>query len=157
MSQPQFFQINRPQIVSETIDGEVVIVNLDKGHYYSLVKTGSDVWERIEQGHSQERILEAMLDKYTGNSEEIQEAVNNFIHQLQEAGIIIPSATATAEVTPNSDKLSNGDGGQEKLIFEPPTLESYTDMEELLLLDPIHEVDEVEGWPARKAEGELKM
>jgi hypothetical protein len=31
-------------------------------------------------------------------------------------------------------------------------LERYTDMQELLLLDPIHDVDE-SGWPHRKVPG----
>jgi hypothetical protein len=35
----------------------------------------------------------------------------------------------------------------------PPVLERYTDMQELLFLDPIHDVDE-SGWPHRKVEGE---
>ena len=30
--------------------------------------------------------------------------------------------------------------------YEPPVIECYPDMQELLLLDPIHEVDET-GWP----------
>jgi hypothetical protein len=33
-------------------------------------------------------------------------------------------------------------------------LERYTDMQELLLLDPIHDVDQT-GWPRRKGEGEV--
>ena len=34
--------------------------------------------------------------------------------------------------------------------FVVPTLEKYTDMEALLLADPIHEVDEAAGWPKPK-------
>ncbi len=33
--------------------------------------------------------------------------------------------------------------------YAPPALETYTDMQELLLLDPIHDVDET-GWPAAR-------
>jgi hypothetical protein len=34
----------------------------------------------------------------------------------------------------------------EPAAFEPPLLEKFTDMEDLLLLDPVHEVDG-RGWP----------
>ena len=34
--------------------------------------------------------------------------------------------------------------------FEAPRLTKYTDMRDLLVLDPIHDVDE-SGWPARRA------
>jgi hypothetical protein len=36
--------------------------------------------------------------------------------------------------------------------FQPPTLRKYTDMQDLLLIDPIHEVDDL-GWPGVKAKG----
>jgi len=35
-------------------------------------------------------------------------------------------------------------------VFAPPVLEVYTDMQDLLLLDPIHDVDETVGWPSPK-------
>jgi hypothetical protein len=40
------------------------------------------------------------------------------------------------------------------LAFTQPVLEVYTDMQDLLLLDPIHEVDEEAGWPSPKPPGE---
>jgi hypothetical protein len=39
--------------------------------------------------------------------------------------------------------------GPEKPRFEPPILRTFEDMQDLLLLDPIHEVDEM-GWPNAK-------
>jgi hypothetical protein len=44
-------------------------------------------------------------------------------------------------------ELSQMDGKQQE--FSRPILTKYTDMKELLLLDPIHEVDET-GWPNPK-------
>jgi hypothetical protein len=35
------------------------------------------------------------------------------------------------------------------VAFVPPSLAKFQDMQDLLLLDPIHETDEP-GWPARK-------
>ncbi len=35
--------------------------------------------------------------------------------------------------------------------FEPPKLAKYTNMSDLLMLDPVHDVDE-QGWPNRKPE-----
>ena len=43
------------------------------------------------------------------------------------------------------------DSTGEKLPFEAPVLYTYTDMAELLLLDPIHDVDET-GWPKPASE-----
>jgi hypothetical protein len=37
----------------------------------------------------------------------------------------------------------------ERATFIAPVLAVYTDMQDLLLLDPIHDVDEI-GWPTRR-------
>ncbi len=64
----------------------------------------------------------------------------DFAVELEREGLVVPLAApaATAEVP----ALSNGH------VFAPPELHKYTDFQELLLLDPIHEVDQSLGWPA---------
>ncbi|MEI6331186.1 MAG: hypothetical protein WCP16_18235 [Pseudanabaena sp. ELA645] len=42
------FKINTPNVVHELIDGEVIIVNLKKGDYYSLLSTSAKIWTGIE-------------------------------------------------------------------------------------------------------------
>ena len=37
-------------------------------------------------------------------------------------------------------------GGVERVPYVPPVLEKFTDMQDLILLDPVHEVSE-RGWP----------
>ena len=41
-----------------------------------------------------------------------------------------------------------GDGAGARAPFDVPVLIAYTDMQDLLLADPIHDYDET-GWPAR--------
>jgi hypothetical protein len=140
------FRINSPKVVHEIIDGEVVIVHLVKGHYYSLVKTGADIWSGIERGMSGERILEEMVRRYEGEQADIEKAVSNMIKKLEEEELIVVAETDESDSTTVAAGAIEAKANPEKLSFEPPKLEKYTDMEDLLLLDPIHEVDET-GWP----------
>ena len=41
-------RVNRPTVISETIDGEAVVINLDSGHYYSLDGTAGEIWSLVE-------------------------------------------------------------------------------------------------------------
>ena len=148
MSQSVRFRINSPKVVQETIDGEVVIVNLDKGDYYSLVQSAADIWSGIERGISTGEIITEIVEGYEGSREEIETAVSQMLQKLQEEEIIVVDET---EKAPLIDRESKTNGNREKQIFEPPVLQKYTDMEELLALDPIHEVDEM-GWPNAKVE-----
>ena len=147
MNKLQAYKVNTSKVVAETIDGEVVIINLEKGDYYSLVKSGAEIWGRIENGLSHERIIKEMIQKYDDTEENITKNVSGFISILGNEGLIIVEPTEEADKSANDLKSETN---AEKLEFDLPTLEKYTDMEELLLLDPIHEVDEKAGWPAVK-------
>jgi len=41
------YRINESKAISETIDGEAIIVNLDTGFYYSANKTATIIWNEI--------------------------------------------------------------------------------------------------------------
>lgn len=146
MEKSQVFRVNSPQVVSETIDGEVVIVNLDKGYYYSLLKTGAYIWSGIERHLDRDSIVVELTRTYLGNVEEISTAINDFLDELQREEIIVLTTELISE-HPN-EIVEMG----EKQLFEKPILEKFTDMEDLLLLDPIHEVDVDSGWPNVKTE-----
>lgn len=144
----QNFRVNSSQVVCETIDGEVVIVNLEKGYYYSLLKTGADVWSGIERRIDRQSLIEEMTQTYHGRTEEIAAAVDEFLDQLQHEELIVVGS-ASAPAPPRSASPTHSEP-IEKPGFEKPVLEKFTDMEDLLLLDPIHEVDMEAGWPSAK-------
>jgi Coenzyme PQQ synthesis protein D (PqqD) len=143
------FRINSPQVVSETIDGEVVIVNLDKGIYYSLLKTGADVWSRIERQLDRHQLIQEVARSYDGSVEEIAIAIDEFIANLLAEELIVVDPQARVANSANSPEILEIQ--TDKPRFEKPLLEKFTDMEDLLLLDPIHEVDVNAGWPTAKA------
>lgn len=153
MSLLRRFRINRPTVVHETFGKEVVIIAFDSGNYYSLDKTGADIWNFIESGATVGEIVERFIYLYDGNRGVIENAVNKLIDELHIENLIIPEEsekniqTSTIQVEPNSET--------ERHIFEAPRLQKYTDVQELLLLDPIHEVNET-GWPNMKLDSSLK-
>ncbi len=136
-----FFSIKRPDIVHETIEGETVIVNLENGVYYSLRDSGVDVWNLIETGTNFDELLDYLNDHYEGSSEEMKNSLVDLLVILQKEGLVKVSSSK-----PESKKGSPSNTNRKKFKFSPPLLEKFSDLQELLLLDPIHEVDE-EGWP----------
>jgi hypothetical protein len=149
MNQPKRFRINRPTVIHETIDNEVIIVEFNSGSYYSLDKAGADIWELIDGGYTVSEIVEGIGRLYEGTPEEIENAVTQLIDEMQQENLVAPDSV-----------LEKGNADAPKLrikadleigqpIFETPNLHKYTDMQDLLLLDPIHDVDET-GWPSAK-------
>ena len=146
MPTTKVYRINTPQVISENIDGEVVIANLQTGVYYSMERIGADVWPWFENGISEEDLLKAAIASYSGNPSEIEAGLGEFVGKLVAEHLIVEAPGAQSRC-PNALFSTNGHGLRP---FEKPALESYNDMQDLLLLDPIHEVDE-SGWPTPKA------
>lgn len=137
------YRVNAPNVIHETIDGEAVVVNLRSGSYYSIDKVGAAVWDCIEKGLSVTGIVAVIAGDYRGEAGDIADGVRQLLAQLETEELIVP-----AEPAPSGAALpaSNGAVDGDRPHFERPVLHKYTDMEDLLLLDPIHDVGE-KGWP----------
>lgn len=142
----QRFRVNTPTVTHETIDGEAVIINLDSGNYYSLVEVGSFIWGLVEHGASATDVQNLVLQTYEGNASDIDRGVQDLLAQLQQENLILPvDGAGTSDLRQLNPELP-ANNGHEKPPFNAPLLHKYSDMQELLLLDPIHDVDEA-GWP----------
>lgn len=143
------FQINRPTVVYETIDKEVIIIEFDSGNYYSLDKAGADIWNFIDKGLSANDIIEGLIGLYKGKRQDMENAVYQLIDELEKENLIVTSKIGNSKNDSNISGQSETGLEIPAPVFEIPTLHKYSDMQDLLLLDPIHEVDE-KGWPVAK-------
>src|SRR5574340_1382919 len=128
--------VNRPTVTHEIIDGEAVIVNLVTGNYYSLDKTGADIWSLIEKGVAVSSIAHALALGYEGDPSSIRESVLRLVAQLREEGLVIVDGLEGTAESVSSDRLvAAREPGKAKPPFESPVLQKFTDMQELLVLD----------------------
>lgn len=143
------FRTLTPFVVSELIDDELVIMSLRSGNYYSTRLIGAAVWICIENGLSRAEIQDALCSSYRDVPDSIDTDLAAFLEHLTQEGLIEPEPRG-GDTKPESmlgelPKLpSTGES------FQLPVLEIHTDMQDMLLLDPIHDVDEA-GWPTPKS------
>jgi len=130
------YRPNAPHVISEVIDGEAVIIHLGTGDYFSLRGSGSYVWQAIDLGADQAAIGRAYADAGLGDAAAVSAAADGLIDRLLEEQLIVVA----------SDEDAGPDLPVPTAAFEAPDLEKFTDMQDLILLDPVHEVDE-RGWP----------
>jgi hypothetical protein len=146
MKESARLRINTPKVIHETIDGETVIVNLDSGNYYSLDKAGADIWECIVKDVPMHRIIETIASQYIGEREEIEKGIYQFVEEMRQENLIVINESQGYASEAAIDPADETEQMKERSIFASPVLNKYYDMQDLLLLDPIHEVDET-GWP----------
>jgi hypothetical protein len=133
-------QINRPAIIDETIDNEVVVVDLYRGSYFSIRGAGVDIWRLLSEPTTRDAVVTGMATRFGRPEADISATVQRFVSELDGHGLLKPSD----EIAANA--LAVDPPGGDVPIFQAPSLEKFTDMEDLLLLDPVHDVDG-RGWP----------
>lgn len=144
MTAARSYSLDPKRVVHETIDGESIVIDLASGNYHSLAGSGSAIWTMLASGCDADYVVAELCRIYDGDADEIRQAVDTIAHRLVAEGLLTPSGRSAADAAENDvghEPYAAGRGP-----FEPPTFETYTDMQYFLLLDPIHDVDAA-GWP----------
>ena len=135
------FRFDETHVISEVIDGEVVLVHFESGCYYSIRGTGADACRLLMAGHTVQEAVHQLAAHHKLPESQIGPEVHRFVEQLIAEQLLAPSSGQVA-----------GDGPLELSTapYAAPTLDKFDDMADQLLLDPIHEIGSA-GWPIRSA------
>lgn len=107
------------------MDGELVIINLESGLYYSSPGIGGIVWELMEAGHDVAAIAQKIAHDLQAAPEVVEADVANFLDRLLAAGVIEGSDRPAAEVAVTYSGA-----------YAAPTLTAFNDLETSVALDP---------------------
>jgi len=139
------YSVAGPNIVFQIIDSEAIILDLEKGYYYSLRYSGVPIWEAlVSEGHTVADTVKILSRLYEAPEGTIETAVEKLVQTLLADKMIVAD---TGPHVPSGKKDANKIGAKKPFIA--PAFEKYTDMQQLLVMDPIHEIDPSAGWPKR--------
>lgn len=137
-------RINKPKVISEVFEDEVVAINLETGTYFGMAGTAKEVWKLIEAGLPVESMVAHLSQCYGVPTTQMSSDIEAFVESLVGRELV----SRIEAVGPAPEIETHAIAGSWSL----PVISIYDDMQDLLLLDPIHDVDET-GWPATKPEG----
>ncbi len=128
------------KIVHDEIDGEVLVIHSETGSYHSMRGLAGSIWAAASVGVRVDEVVEQVSAALPIDAAEVVPDVEAFVAALVEHDLVVEEGDGEiGRIT-----VANGD-------YIAPVLESFTDMQDLILLDPIHEVDAA-GWPHMPAE-----
>lgn len=140
MSKRHLFTINSPQVVAEVIEGELVAIHLENGIYYHSNKTGSFIWQLVTNGYPTNEISDLFAKKFDLTVEKSTSVVEGLVDKFVKEKLIKTVDNFKPAALPKSVFA--------KARYEKPDLSKNTDMKELLLLDPIHDIGDG-AWPMK--------
>lgn len=120
---PNGYRKANDSIVFEQFDDDLVILNMEIGQYFGVNPTGAEAWRQLLAGV-------AIQDIHCPSS---PDGLSGFFDQLVTHGLVAPIEVPTSGASCSLDSA--------------PTIEAFDDLSDLLMADPIHDVDTEVGWP----------
>lgn len=148
----QGFTIART-ISHERLDDEVIAIDLQTGIYYALDDVAADCWSVAVAGGGIAAMVTTVVQRYGIDIDDasaiatVESDITAFVQSLVDAGLLSQAGNAVA-VSLDLDVVTPA------TAYVAPSLATYDDLETLLLIDPIHEVDEA-GWPMQPGAPEV--
>jgi len=139
------YRIDGARIVAERFEDEAVLVNVESGYYYSLSPSGAEILEMLNDGIPADQLVPALFGE-SENCERLRPQIDAFVDRLAAEGIIVVHQPENGNGRHSGSSRYAADAG-----YELPVLERFDDVRDLLLIDPIHQVDPEHGWPRRPA------
>jgi hypothetical protein len=136
------YRVNAPRFVHETVDGEALIMDMVKGSYYSCAGASAYAWNALARGVSTAALAKLIEERYGVASSDAGRDIDGFIATLLSEEMLFEASEPMGEV-PTGDELASLVPSGDYAVLE---LERFTDLADLILLDPVHDVTEA-GWP----------
>jgi hypothetical protein len=124
-----------PRLAAEIFDGEYIIANLDTGLYFSVQGLAVSMINFLPFD-TKDQVIDLLANTFPENAETIQKELTSILNELIENEIVLKDDLKTL-VESKSNTLP--------IKYTASRFNKYADMQDLLLLDPIHDVDE-DGW-----------
>lgn len=136
----KLFYLNPVGLSFEDFGGEMVAVNFDTGKYYGLSGSALVIWQHLARPSSVDQVVEELERRYVPGDHDIRDMAEAFLKILKQEKLLMELDVPDPKDLPVDEKIR----------FEVPGLEVHSDLQELIMLDPVHDSDPDQGWPVRR-------
>jgi hypothetical protein len=133
------YRFNLDKFAFECFDEEIVVLDMIEGVYYAFGGAAVVAWPYIIAQHAEPVIASTLATSYGVRLDKLTRDLNEFVDRLVSEKILLTAPENTSEIDHCQLVIPSEYQG---FIFE-----RHAEMEDLLTLDPIHDVDPEKGWP----------
>ena len=131
------YKLNDEKMFYDMAEGQAIVINFTTGMYYGTSSLGSAVLDSLLAGADMESIKKA-LQALPGCPADMEAKLEEFVAQLKEKEIIVLGDSTGAACKIDENCLQDG------FVL---TVDEFAEVQDLLLADPVHDVDVEQGWP----------
>lgn len=138
----RYYYLNPIGLSYEDFGGEMVAVNFDTGKYYGLTGSALTTWQLLIRPRSLNELVSEMERIYSKGEHDIRDMTEKFVGILESEGLLVHIDVPEMDFAEAEDRPA----------FVAPGLEVHSDLQELIMLDPVHDAHPEHGWPVRRPE-----
>ena len=135
---PNIRYADHARFPSDTLEGETVLIDTMKGSLFLFTGLAPQIWHCFTTGNTANGVVTEMVGRYGLSA---AAPTQSFIDALEAAQMLRDKASAHGTEDASIEDWP--------AVFLEPILERYDDIADIIAMDPIHEVDRVQGWPRR--------
>lgn len=132
------YKIDSKNVSWERVEDEVIAIQLETGRYYNLLDTSADIWSLLAKGATVESLSQKFSSVFPGH-ESIFIEIRSFVEECAKAKLLLFDEDLKNELVDEGFLIS-------LQTWVTPKLIEYSDLQDLILVDPIHDVEQ-SGWP----------
>jgi hypothetical protein len=81
--------IRNPDLIAADMDGETVMMSIERGAYFGLGGIGSRLWDLLEQPTSVADMAATICEEYSVDSETCLQDIQGFIAEMMENSLVM--------------------------------------------------------------------
>lgn len=81
--------IRNPDLIAADMDGETVMMSIERGAYFGLGGIGSRLWDLLEQPTSVADMAAKICEEYSVDSETCLQDIQGFIAEMMENSLVM--------------------------------------------------------------------
>ena len=81
--------LRKQNITTVDFDGELAIMDVNKGVYYYMNSIGSEIWEIIHKAATTEEIVHKLILQYDIDEETCRDQVRDFLEELIDRDLVL--------------------------------------------------------------------
>lgn len=77
-----------PDVLSQEVSGETVLLDLNSENYFGLNDVGTRIWQLIQEDGDLQKVYDTMLDEYDVDKKQLGKDMEELVARLVDAGLI---------------------------------------------------------------------
>jgi len=80
------------EALSQEVNGETVILDLQSESYFGLDEVGTRIWQLLQEEKDLQKVFDALLQEYDVEAEQLEQDLIELVDKLIEAGLAVTNS-----------------------------------------------------------------